>query len=100
MVQLLKNRALCVGALAKMLEITPGAVSQHLRVLKEEGLVMAEKRGYFMHYRLNLDTLARWKAALGQFLTVSADFEPCDLLKLEGGRPCVPVNPNVKNPKS
>ena len=99
MVQLLKNRALCVGALAKILEITPGAVSQHLTVLKEVGLVVAEKRGYFMHYRLNQATLTCWKEALGQFLTAPEAFEPCELLDL-GGSPCVPVKPNVKNRKS
>jgi len=72
MVQLLKNRSLCVGALAKILGITPGAVSQHLQVLKEAGLVEAEKRGYFMHYRLNQETLAHWKEALEEFLTAPA----------------------------
>ena len=96
MVQLLKNRALCVGALAKILEITPGAVSQHLAVLKEAGLVVADKRGYFMHYRLDQVTLARWKEALGQFLTAPEALESCELLDL-GGSPCVPVKPNVKN---
>jgi len=99
MVRLLKNRALCVGALAKKLGITPGAVSQHLRILKEASLVKAEKRGYFMHYRLNQETLGRWKEALEQFLTAPAELELCDLLKL-GGEPCVPVKPNAGNRKS
>lgn len=52
-VQLLKGRVMCVGALSRFLEVTPGAVSQHLRILREAGLVVAEKRGYFVHYRLN-----------------------------------------------
>jgi len=95
-VQLLKDRALCVGALATILEITPGAVSQHLAVLKEAGLVAADKRGYFMHYRLDQATLARWKEALGQFLTVPEALESFELLD-QGGSPCVPVKPNVKN---
>jgi len=99
MVQLLKKRALCVGALAKILGITPGAVSQHLGILKEAGLVEAEKRGYFMHYRLNQQTLARWKEALEEFLTAPEELEPCKLLK-PGGGTCVTVKPNVKNRKS
>jgi ArsR family transcriptional regulator, arsenate/arsenite/antimonite-responsive transcriptional repressor len=99
MIQLLKNRALCVGALAKILAITPSAVSQHLGVLKEAGLVVAEKRGYFMHYRLHQATLARWKEALEQFLTTPEASEPGDLLNL-GGSPCAPVKPNVRNRKS
>lgn len=99
MVQLLKNRVLCVAALAKILGITPGAVSQHLGILKEAGLVEAEKRGYFMHYRLNQQTLARWKEALGEFLTIPEalePLEPCNLPKPGGGL-CVPVKPNAKN---
>jgi DNA-binding transcriptional ArsR family regulator len=99
MVQLLKNRVLCVAALAKILGITPGAVSQHLGILKKAGLVEAEKRGYFTHYRLNQQTLARWKEALGEFLTIPEALEPCNLLK-PGGAICVPVKPNAKNRKS
>lgn len=60
-IQLLKDRALCVGALCAQLQITQGAVSQHLRILREAGLVVAEKRGYYVHYRLNEKTLAEWK---------------------------------------
>ncbi len=61
MVQMLKNRALCVNALARMLAISPAAVSQHLRVLRDADIVIAEKRGYFVHYRLNNKTVARWR---------------------------------------
>ena len=61
-VQLLKERALCVNALAKMLNITPAAVSQHLRVLRNTEIVKAEKRGYYVHYCLNKETLKRWKS--------------------------------------
>jgi DNA-binding transcriptional ArsR family regulator len=60
-VQLLKDRSLCVNALAKLLDITPAAVSQHLRVLRNTEIVKAEKRGYFVHYFLNKETLKQWK---------------------------------------
>jgi ArsR family transcriptional regulator len=88
MIQLLRNRALCVGALAKILGITPGAVSQHLGILKDAGLVEAEKRGYFMHYRLKPKILARWKEALEQFLTAPLVLEPCIFIKQGGGTMC------------
>jgi len=52
-VQLLAGRALCVGALSARLDVTQGAVSQHLRILREAGLVLAEKRGQYVHYGLN-----------------------------------------------
>jgi DNA-binding transcriptional ArsR family regulator len=63
-VQLLKDRALCVGALSARLDVTQGAVSQHLRVLRDADLVVPEKRGHFVHYRLNERTLAKWQGLL------------------------------------
>ena len=60
-VQLLKQRPLCVNALAARLKVTPAAVSQHLRVLRDADLVIADKRGYYVHYQLNEKTMAAWK---------------------------------------
>ena len=57
---LLKKRSLCVNALARTLEISPAAVSQHLRVLKDAGVVEAQKRGYYVHYRVQEETLTAW----------------------------------------
>lgn len=50
---LLSSRTLCVNALVNYLAISQSAVSQHLRVLREAGLVNSEKRGYWMHYSAN-----------------------------------------------
>jgi DNA-binding transcriptional ArsR family regulator len=66
--QLLKGRALCVNALAARLDVTQGAVSQHLRVMRDAGLVTDEKRGYFVHYRLNAKTLDAWQQAIVELL--------------------------------
>ena len=63
MIDLLKRRSLCVNALARALEITSAAVSQHLRVLRNADIVTAEKKGYFVHYKLNKEMLAKWKEA-------------------------------------
>jgi len=60
-VELLKDRVLCVNALASQLKISPAGVSQHLRVLRDAGLVKAEKRGYYVHYCINHQTLERWR---------------------------------------
>jgi DNA-binding transcriptional ArsR family regulator len=67
-VQLLKGRALCVNALTARLDITQGAVSQHLRIMRDAGLVVDEKRGYFVHYRLNEEALAGWQEHIGNLL--------------------------------
>ncbi len=67
-VQLLRRRALCVNALAARLDVPQGAVSQHLRVMRDAGLVIDEKHGYFVHYRLNEDTLAAWREEIAELL--------------------------------
>ena len=59
---LLSRRTLCVKALVNYFDISQSAVSQHLRVLREAGLVNAEKRGYWMHYSAN-------KKKVGEFVT-------------------------------
>ncbi|MBC7189748.1 winged helix-turn-helix transcriptional regulator [Candidatus Aerophobetes bacterium] len=53
----LTKRSLCVNAIVNFLNISQPAVSQHLRVLREAGLVRADKRGYWMHYSANLQKL-------------------------------------------
>jgi DNA-binding transcriptional ArsR family regulator len=68
MLALLKKRALCVNALAKILKITPAAVSQHLRILRDADAVIADKRGYFVHYRANTETLATWATVVAGLL--------------------------------
>jgi DNA-binding transcriptional ArsR family regulator len=69
MIDILKHRTLCVDALARELEITPAAVSQHLRILRDADIVIAEKRGYFVHYRVNEETLSTWKETVDFLLS-------------------------------
>jgi len=53
--------ALCVNALAHVLGVTQPAVSQHLRVLKQAGLVSGRRRGYRMHYFVSPKGLERFR---------------------------------------
>ncbi len=71
MVELLKERSLCVNALAKTLGITAAAVSQHLRVLRDVGLVNPEKHGYYVHYRINREVLQEWNEIASVLLGTS-----------------------------
>lgn len=59
---------LCVNALAHQLGVTQSAVSQHLRILKQAGLVRGARNGAFMHYSLDPDGLDRYKSALRETL--------------------------------
>jgi DNA-binding transcriptional ArsR family regulator len=70
MVHLLKRRSLCVNALARALGMTPAAVSQHLRVLRDADMVTAHKQGYFVHYRVNEETLAEWSQTARSLLEI------------------------------
>jgi len=73
--------ALCVNALAVELGISQPAVSQHLGVLRAADLVIGERRGYHVHYRLNPAALAVYRhqacVLLGeQFMASPADAAP------------------------
>lgn len=56
-VEMLMSHNCCVRHLARHLGISEAAISQHLRILKQVGLVTGEKRGYFMHYSVNKNVL-------------------------------------------
>jgi DNA-binding transcriptional ArsR family regulator len=64
----LRHGARCVGALAARLDVTPSAVSQHLRVLRDAGLVAADRRGRFTHYHLVEAAIAKHTDALRRIL--------------------------------
>ena len=57
-IKLLSQRKYCVRALAKQLGISEPAVSQHIRMLKNAGLLeIGDKKGYNIHYAVNKDVL-------------------------------------------
>ena len=60
----MRGGALCVNALAHRVGVTQSAVSQHLRVLRQAGLVNGERRGHFVHYSLDKGGLERYRAVL------------------------------------
>jgi ArsR family transcriptional regulator len=54
----LAHTELSAGEIASRFAISKPAVSQHLAVLENAGLVASEKRGQFVYYRLVPDSLA------------------------------------------
>lgn len=58
------GEALCVNALAQKVGVTQSAVSQHLRVLRQVGLIRGERNGPFVHYSLDRDMLEQFKSQL------------------------------------
>lgn len=54
----LAHADLTAGEIAARFDISKSAVSQHLNVLENAGLVVSEKRGQYVHYRLVPDSVA------------------------------------------
>jgi len=54
----LAHAELSAGDIASRFEMSKPAVSQHLAVLENAGLVASEKRGQFVFYKLVRDNLA------------------------------------------
>lgn len=65
--ELLVDRPRAVVELARELPISRPAVSQHLRVLQDAGLVVNEPAGTRRIYRVNPDGLAALRADLERF---------------------------------
>ena len=65
--------ALCVNALAYRLGVTQPAVSQHLKILKDAGLVQGEKRGYRAHYFVKQEALKKARELISQTLEFNED---------------------------
>ena len=55
--RLLLSNNYCVRALSKNLDISEAAVSQHLRILREAGLITGTKQSYYVHYHVEKDVL-------------------------------------------
>ena len=84
----LRGGALCVGALAARVNVTQGAVSQHLRILRDAGLVSPERRGYFIHYRLNENAVLDCIKGLRDQLLGSAESGQNNAAQKGGEKPC------------
>ena len=50
---LVSHKNICAKGIAKHLNISEAAVSQHIKVLKESSLIVGYKRGYHLMYELN-----------------------------------------------
>lgn len=54
----LSETELTTSELAERFAMSAPAISRHLSVLENAGLVTSERSGQFVHYRLNADSLA------------------------------------------
>ena len=76
LLQLMAERGYCVRALARQSYLSESAVSQHLKVLREAGLVYGVKKGYYTHYCLDKEAL---NEVVEEFTKIrDAQRKPCD----------------------
>ena len=76
-VQLLLQHDFCVSAIASRLDLSEAAISQHIKILKDAGLLYGEKRGYFMHYYVDKTKLEKLITQLDSLLILQR--KPCQL---------------------
>lgn len=69
-VQLLGRRSSCVTELTSQLGITRPATSQHLKILRDAGLVKNRKRGFFVYYYLDKKKLSLLRKAANELLEI------------------------------
>jgi DNA-binding transcriptional ArsR family regulator len=73
-VDLLKSEGpLGVKDISKKMTITPAAVSQHLKVLRQAGLVTGERKGYWIPYSVNEEALENYRQVFNQVCTCGCE---------------------------
>ena len=56
-------------SIAELVGLTPAAVSQHLRVLRQAGLVRSERKGYWIPYSIVQEALEDCRKVLNEVCT-------------------------------
>ena len=70
MLDLLKTKGpLGAKSMAESIGISPAAVSQHLKILKQAGLVRSERKGYWIPYTIDEDALECCRQVLNEVCT-------------------------------
>jgi DNA-binding transcriptional ArsR family regulator len=87
LLQLLGHGERTVTELAGNFTVSRSAISQHLGVLAEVGLVASRREGRFQHYSLKPEGMTALRAELDAFWTRELDQLVRDALDVAGGSP-------------
>jgi len=69
-IDLLKSKGpLGAKNIAEVIGITPAAVSQHLKILRQAGLVRSERKGYWIPYTINEEEMENCRQILNDICT-------------------------------
>ena len=73
-IELLKSKGpLGAKSIAEVLGITPAAVSQHLKILRQAGLVRNERKGYWVPYSIDERALEDCRCMLNDVCTCGCE---------------------------
>src|SRR5688500_11833460 len=75
-VRLVRDRELTAGQIASHFDVSRPAVSQHLRILKDTGLVTERRQGTRRYYRARVEGLAELRAFLEVLLGEDTWIDP------------------------
>ena len=95
-VRLVRDSELTAGQIASHFEVSRPAVSQHLRILKDSGLVTERRQGTRRYYKARVEGLAELRAFLEVFLGEDTWIEPrpgaeTEIVLTDPARPEQPV---------
>lgn len=68
--RLLRKRAMTAGEIAERFPLARSTLSGHFNILKNAGLIVAEKNGTSIHYSLNVSVVEQTMAAMMDLLDV------------------------------
>ena len=96
--EFLRSGPFCVTALAHRLRVSQPAVSQHLKLLEQAGLVQGEKMGLQVHYALIPDRLRECITAIEGLIpaegeegnAICREHEDCDCRNGKDPEGCSP----------
>lgn len=69
-IDLLKSKGpLGAKNIAELVGVTPAAVSQHLKILRQAGFVRSERKGYWIPYTIDEDAMENCRQVLNEVCT-------------------------------
>ncbi|HII92211.1 MAG TPA: winged helix-turn-helix transcriptional regulator [Methanosarcina sp.] len=69
------NETFCVSDVANQLDISQPATSQHIKILKNIGILEENRRGFRVFYKINSDVLAEYRNDIDELFKTT--FEKC-----------------------
>jgi ArsR family transcriptional regulator len=74
-IKMLENRPLCVCEITAILKLAPSTISKHLSILRQVNLILDDKDGKWVNYRLNQD---KYQAYIPEILQLLQRWLPSD----------------------